>query len=132
MEAQGYDNGVEEGGGEMMDKDGYPEDSELDKIEKWDINSWESLFSLIEYIKDRWKYANVGFFDMKGKTSFQLRLSTAGWSGNESIMRALQENLVFWMIGWIKSERGGHYYFRFNKKQFGGSAGERDEKKGEE
>ena len=98
-----------------MDIDGYPEEHELKSISEFDIVK-NPVTDLIDYIKDRWQYADCGYFsselkDSSGKHILKLRMSTAGWSGNESIIEALQKNNVFWMMYWHESKRGGHYSF---------------------
>lgn len=90
---------------DKMDIHGYPEEHELDKIEKWDYND---IPALMGYVKERWKYANAGYFRIGRK---YLYLSTGGWSGNESIIGALKANIMFWAICWWSSKRGGHYIF---------------------
>lgn len=40
-----------------------------------------------------------------------LRLVTGGWSGNEEVISALQDNEFFWQRYWTKTERGGAYEF---------------------
>ena len=40
----------------------------------------------------------------------KLYLATGGWSENEYLISALQEN-IFWTLYWTKSERGGAFYF---------------------
>jgi hypothetical protein len=42
-------------------------------------------------------------------------ISTGGWSGNESLIEALQRNHIFWSLCWMKSERGGHFVFEVPK-----------------
>lgn len=37
--------------------------------------------------------------------------STGGWSGNESIIGAMQKNRMVWNFLWEQSRRGGHYVF---------------------
>ena len=101
-----------------MDKNGYPEEHELKIISDWDIVK-NPVTELIDYIKDRWQYADCGYFELRGKRILKLRLSTAGWSGNESIIQSLQENHLFWMVYWQKSKRGGHYWFRIPLKTNG-------------
>lgn len=82
-----------------MDKDGYPEQHELDKITNWHSDNW---LDLMQYIKDRWTYA--GYWRQRKhrkddsrykKAKIVYNVSTAGWSGNESIIRAMMNNRVF-------------------------------------
>jgi hypothetical protein len=95
---------------EFFDEDGYPTEKLLDKIENWEYNS--KYEELMQFIKPYWRYSDFGYWDEKtldkGK---EYHISTAGWSGNESIIGALKENKIFWMVSWIQSRRGGHYIF---------------------
>ena len=101
----------------MVDKYGYPTKKELKTIIEWEINSNKDVCALIEHIRAMWQYADVGYFELKGKHVLHLRLSTGGWSGNEDIINALQKNYVFWLLYWQKSKRGGHYWFRISLKR---------------
>ena len=92
-------------------KNGYPTKRELEKIEKWDFMQ-KSISLLIEYVRERWQYADCGYFEVKGKRVLKIRMSTAGWSGNESLIEALKNNIVFWTFYWVKSLKGGHYFFK--------------------
>lgn len=87
-----------------MDKDGYPDENELKKIEEWD---YKDLSAMMEYVKERWKYSDWGW-SQKGNLYY---LSTGGWSGNESLIGAMEKNLMFWSLCWLSSRRGGHYEF---------------------
>ena len=62
-------------------------------------------------------YGDCGYFELKGKNVLRLRLSSAGWSGNEDRIEALTQNM-FWTCFWEKSMRGGHHYFKINLKKF--------------
>ncbi len=93
--------------------DGYPEESELSKIEMWDVRDIDDL---IKYIRERWMYADAGYFYLAGKNVLRLELHTAGWSGNESIIDSLQKNFIFWSMFWKKSTVGGHYYFVIKRR----------------
>jgi len=97
----------------MPDKDEYPTEEELKTIREWRwIKNCESLPDLLEHIEDLWWCAETGFI-CKGKRILRVRLHTWGWSGNESIIEALQENVDgFWLFFWQESRRGGHYDFR--------------------
>jgi len=91
----------------------YPTNDELEKIKKWDFGLFEeeNIREFVEYIQELWHYPNYAVFS--GKT---LILHTIGWSGNEDIIRVLQETL-FWKLFLEKSVRGGHYYFKLIKKE---------------
>lgn len=89
-----------------MDKDGYPDEKELKIIRDWDLLK-SGVDGLLDFIEQIWWWPDWGFI-RKGK---KLELHTGGWSGNESIIAALESNLMFWILLWVKSERGGHYWF---------------------
>lgn len=86
----------------------YPSDEELAKIASWKVTGQKDFLDLMEYVHDLWAYAGDGYWSRKGDI---FRISTAGWSGNEDIIAALQENTVFWLLYWQQSRRGGHYIF---------------------
>jgi len=88
-----------------MDVNGYPDEEELKKIETWD---WHDPFGLLEFVYKRWKYADSGYWSQDGSL---YSISTAGWSGNEDLIAALERNTFFWMFNWMSSRRGGHYEF---------------------
>lgn len=92
-----------------MDKDGYPDNRELKKIRNWPYADFQGL---MEYVFDRWKYADCGYWK-KGRKYY--RISTGGWSGNESLISALMQNRMFWSCCWVSSKRGGHYVFEIRK-----------------
>jgi len=85
--------------------DEYPEESELQKIKEWGYNDFPGL---MEYVKSLWKYADCGDWKEEGRIYI---ISTGGWSGNEDIIAALQENLMFWTCCAMSWKRGGHYEF---------------------
>jgi len=92
-----------------MTDDGYPTNAELKKIAKWPHTD---LAGLLEYVRERWAYADAGYWRQRGGKYW---ISTAGWSGNESLVGALEKNYVFWSICWLQSRRGGHYIFQLRK-----------------
>ncbi len=107
-----------------MTPDGYPDDDELDKIEKWD---WHDVPSLIEFIIERWAYADRGVKRKWAKDSLlkrswvlHLELHTAGWSGNEDLINSLLRNrMATAVLNYRKWETGGHYWFEYNPKANG-------------
>lgn len=105
-----------------MDADGYPEDHELEAIEKWD---YKDVFNLLEYIKARHQFEgyltfNVYTEDYKPyKKGLEVHYSTAGWSGNESMIHALLRNTFIKMFFYYSWRTGGHYVFRIMPEQVG-------------
>jgi hypothetical protein len=90
-----------------VDDDGYPEESELKQITEW---PWRDIPALLEFVRERWCYQNFW-----AQQDDLLRISTGGWSGNESLVRAMQDNRVFWSMCWASSRRGGHYEFDLSR-----------------
>ena len=83
----------------------YPTESVLKKIREWDITK-SHVSELLEYVQGLWTYP-----DRFVRKRHSLYLSTGGWSGNEDIIAALQDNYLFWALYWYRSQRGGHYWF---------------------
>lgn len=107
-----------------MDAEGYPDEQELKAIKKWD---WMDVFSLIDFIEERWAYKEWGFKKKWGKDSLlnrsivlKIELHTAGWSGNESLIYALKDNrMAMVVLGYTMWKAGGHYYFECNPYSVG-------------
>ena len=100
-----------------MDEDyEYPTDEELNTIRTFDTTK-RPIRELVEYIKSLWRNPDFGFKLYRGrdtlfkKSVMRLELYTGGWSGNESIMEALLNNLCVYYSFWEESRRGGHYRF---------------------
>jgi hypothetical protein len=97
-----------------LDEDKYPTDETERRVRffKGDVRV------LMAAIKEVWAYAD-GYWTEKDepddffpdKIVHNYYVSTAGWSGNETIIGALENNLMFWMCFWRESRRGGHYIF---------------------
>jgi hypothetical protein len=86
----------------------YPTDEQLEIIRTWDAND---LHGLMQYIKsDVWHWPDYIFEREDGLWE----LHTGGWSGNESVIIALQDNQIFWTLYWLQSRTGGHYWFGEN------------------
>jgi hypothetical protein len=101
-----------------MDKNGYPDPEELESIRTWPAGygpkGGPAHRDLMEYVEEHWMYANAGYWtwviDTKKKV-VSYSLSTGGWSGNEDIIQAMGQNIMFWACCWVSSKRGGHYEF---------------------
>jgi len=86
----------------------YPSEGELKKIEEWPVKDYPGLMNFIHSI---WEYAEWGWSKEKLADAIEYNISTAGWSGNEEIIEAMQKNWAFWAMCWQQSKRGGHYVF---------------------
>jgi len=100
---------------DMLDEDGYPTEACLEIVRKWHWNDPKGWF---EFVKENWLYSNMMWKEIdephafKGDTIVHRHdVSTAGWSGNESLIQAMQENGMMWHLNWVQSRRGGHYIF---------------------
>lgn len=100
---------------ELLDDDGYPTDAALEIIQLW---HWSDVKGWFEFIQNIWHLRSWGWSEGeedhewdKGEKVYRYNISTAGWSGNESIIHAMKENGMLWHITWVQSRRGGHYIF---------------------
>lgn len=91
----------------MLDKDGYPTEETLAKITNWDYKDREGV---LRFLAENWYYEDSAIETRKGLWVF----ATGGWSGNEELIYALQENRVLWVyltsIYYIHLS-GGFYVF---------------------
>lgn len=97
---------------ETMDEENYP----TDETERMVREFSGSARDLMTAIKTVWAYADWGWkeedaLDVMDKRVHRYNVSTAGWSGNESIVEALHKNTMFWMRFWVQERRGGHFIF---------------------
>lgn len=100
---------------DLRDEDGYPTEAAIEIIENWpydDIKGWFDFIGSIWHLKD-WGWTEVEEkHDYLDKMVHRYYISTAGWSGNESLIRAMENNKFFcWTLTWVQSRRGGHYIF---------------------
>jgi hypothetical protein len=87
-----------------FDADGYPTEDTLQHVVDWPYTDFNGL---LDYVR----IAVEGYGSMWEEKG-AIKLATGGWSGNESIVGALQENRVFWAMCWESSHRGGLFAFR--------------------
>lgn len=105
---------------DMLDEDGYPTDTALDIIREWTFQMNQK--ELFEFIKSIWWMPDWGWKEcesideLTNERGYSYHISTGGWSGNESIIQAMQENKwMFWSLSWVQSRRGGHHIFELRK-----------------
>jgi hypothetical protein len=100
---------------ELIDEDGYPTEAALTIVRIW---HWSDSKGWFEFIKSIWHLASWGWSEgeadhdyRKDEKVYQYHISTAGWSGNEAIIREMEQNDMMWHFNWVQSRRGGHYIF---------------------
>lgn len=94
---------------DLLDDDGYPTDEALEIIKRWPMFQYKELF---EFIRGLWHLRDWGWREEAIEGGIRYSISTAGWSGNEALIQALQHNRNFaWLMTWYQSRRGGHYIF---------------------
>ena len=98
-----------------FDSDGYPTDESCESIAKAEVKSYADCEALLQVVQAAWTYpdrfGNHTAVDCLQRPIREWSVSTGGWSGNESLVFALQQNAFFWALCWHQSTRGGHYLF---------------------
>jgi len=94
----------------MLDENDYPDEKSLKEIEEWDILK-QDVRGLLDLVKENTNWSDRQIC-ITGKKIIRFEYHTGGWSGNEDVINALRQNLLFWSLFWEKSTRGGHYYFK--------------------
>lgn len=89
----------------------YPTEDELKKVTEWEFKKPGDFKAFMDYVQSIGKYwpePDLFGWRVKGRN---YGIASGGWSGNEEIISAMQDNLIFWTLCWQGSERGGHYKF---------------------
>lgn len=94
----------------MEDDYEYPTDEQLQRVREWPVTD---IPGLMDYVKSLWWAPDWGWHE---EGDGRYRISTGGWSGNESIIEAWEGNQMVWFICWVESRRGGHYKFEISKE----------------
>jgi hypothetical protein len=89
----------------LLDDDGYPTEMALERIRTWPYSDPHGWF---EFVSELWWMRAWG---VRSNKPGEYLFSTGGWSGNEDIIGAMQENWILWSTTWMQSNRGGHYVF---------------------
>ena len=104
----------------LLDDEGYPTEYALDLIQSWHLSDPRGWFDLIRGI---WYYREWGWKEAEAIDEFfndqkitAIYVSTAGWSGNESIIKSMQKSDMLWHLTWAQSRRGGHYIFEIKDR----------------
>jgi len=104
---------------DLLDEDGYPTEAALEIIQAW---HWSDAKGWFEFIKSIWYMPSWGWWEgaadheyRKDEKVYRYNISTAGWSGNESIISSMQKCDMMWHLNWVSSRRGGHYVFELEE-----------------
>lgn len=112
---------------ELLDEDGYPTDAALDIIQLWHWSDVEGWFKFIDSVWSHgygtWKAVDEPLYQRTEYDSEYVprmvrryHAATGGWSGNESIICAMQDNKsMLWTLTWVQSRRGGHHTFELKE-----------------
>ncbi len=96
-----------------MDDGDYPSDELLQRIREWPSGD---LAGALDYVKAEWHWPDMARHELSDEETAValaepgdrfLRLATGGWSGNESIVAAMEANRLLGLFCWVLSARGG-------------------------
>ncbi|MFS0885353.1 hypothetical protein [Aeromicrobium sp. 179-A 4D2 NHS] len=93
---------------DLLDDDGYPTDEAIEYIE----NFRGTPQHLTTLIADLWHLYDIEPVSDPETGHVTVELVTCGWSGNESIISALNQT-SYRLLGWQSSERGGRHVYEF-------------------
>jgi len=86
----------------------YPSQVELKALREWD--TIKDMHGFLDFFQEIWE----GSCSRAGR---KLLVNTQGWSGNEDIINAMQDNLMFWSRCWQITQAGGHYVFEIPEEK---------------
>lgn len=100
--------------------DDYPTDEELDRLERWPMRDTAGA---LDFARSLWHWPEWGVSELLAPEETAivraesgdrfLRLATGGWSGNESIISALNANSGVRAIAWRLTARGGLHIYKY-------------------
>ena len=100
---------------DYLDAANYPTAAALAKVSGWPVNDPMDAIALLGFVRRLWAYRGFGAWNMEQRhyasTTCSYEVCTAGSTGNELLIVALQENRDFWRMAWVQSVRGGHHTF---------------------
>lgn len=106
--------------GDDLDEDGYPTELACERIKSW---HWSDKSGWMKYVESLWYLSEWGWSESdephdwkEGEIVHRFQVSTAGWSGNESLISAMKQNFMLWGMLWVQSRRGGHYIFEIDRE----------------
>lgn len=107
--------------GDFLDDDGYPTESAEKIVAMWpsdDAKGWFTFINSIWHLKSwGWSEGEEPHDCNKERKVYRYHISTAGWSGNESLIAAMKNSSLLWHFTWVQSRRGGHYIFEIDNEE---------------
>lgn len=113
-----------------FDANGYPTEDTIEAIEMWGVDDEAvptpgMLEALMDFVGRAWSYPNYwektrDFVDPEypgDRPHVRYVFSTGGWSGNESLVSAMENNLMLAIMGPWSWRRGGHYEYRLPQEE---------------
>lgn len=102
-----------------LDDDGYPTEETLKIIREWQYDEVQRYADLMAFVGKAWHWQDYMYVNAT-KNSFGDRVweytcITGGWSGNEELVGALKDNVIFWTMCWRESHRGGKHIFEVRR-----------------
>src|SRR6478736_10329887 len=93
-----------------FDNHGYPTEETLKTIEEWKILNFNEIPKILEYVYTGWNYKEWGWSKNKrqhraykgGQLRRYYHISTGGWSGNESLISAMENNHILWSLIFVQ------------------------------
>lgn len=96
----------------MRDKNGYPTEEALNQLRSFKLTD-DTIALFLLLLQETWWRSEWGIDKKRQYRGFiRLTLHTGGWSGNEDIIDALQENTVLWNSIYLSRKPGGHWQFK--------------------
>ena len=92
----------------FLDDEQYPSDEFIDAIAHCKPEDYNFM---LEKIEQHWRFANYFTKKKDEEGVIRIEMITGGWSGNESIIKALRKNSAWWACFWELSTRGGRHCF---------------------
>lgn len=90
---------------EYLDSNSYPTEDDLVHLST--SSAKQNHREMLELVRSLWYYPDYVTIDGDTYT-----FKTGGWSGNESLIDALQHNVLFWSFCWEMSAKGGVHVFK--------------------
>ncbi|MGB3937521.1 MAG: hypothetical protein WBL29_17630 [Burkholderiales bacterium] len=90
-------------------RESEPTDADCERARNWPITSMADCEALLEFVRECW-WMSAGLISQSPNGELW-RVSTGGYSSNEELLSAVQDNGSFWSRCWESTRRGGHFTF---------------------